>query len=560
MRFRKPWAIRLLLAALICAAAPVGGSRLMAQPVGPDEMIRSVLAAGRHRNQRWPLLSDVMPVLRTLYADSRGAPLWSREGVPTPSAALVLQQLMRLESRGLEPSDYDAPRLQSLLDSVRLSAAAIAEFDVSLTVNAIRALRALQFGRVSASAAHAELRFIHEPYDVTSAIRAMTISTNPARLFDDAEPPYLHYRLLKTAMARYRALANDSTLSRIVVRGTLRPGGRNAGVPQIRRMLLAVGDLPAAVAAGAIADSLAYDSTLVSGVKRFQLRQGFASDGVVGGATLARLRQPFPARIAQMELTLERWRWLPHTLSDPAPIVINIPSFRLHAFTRNDDREADLMNMDVVVGRAYRHRTPVFSSTMRYLIFSPYWDVPPGITRKEILPKAHRDPGFLAREHYEIVSSAGALLGTSAAAVAAVDEGRARIRQKPGAQNSLGGVKFIFPNDHNVYLHDTPAQSLFSRARRDFSHGCIRISQPARLAEFLLRDQAGWDSTTIVAAMRLPMPRQVTLTRPVPVHVVYATAGAREDGVVLFFDDIYGYDRSLAALLAKGYPYPGGRR
>lgn len=218
------------------------------------------------------------------------------------------------------------------------------------------------------------------------------------------------------------------------------------------------------------------------------------------------------------------------------------------------------MNMDVVVGRAYRHRTPVFSSTMRYLIFSPYWDVPPGITRKEILPKAHRDPGFLAREHYEIVSSAGALLGTSAAAVAAVDEGRARIRQKPGAQNSLGGVKFIFPNDHNVYLHDTPAQSLFSRARRDFSHGCIRISQPARLAEFLLRDQAGWDSTTIVAAMRLPMPRQVTLTRPVPVHVVYATAGAREDGVVLFFDDIYGYDRSLAALLAKGYPYPGGRR
>ena len=553
--------MRLLVVALIGAVALFGGAPVIAQPaVGAAEMIGSILATGRHRNQHWPLLSDVMPVLRALYAGSGGAPLWSRDGVPTPSSALVVQQLVRLESRGLAPSDYDAPRLQVLVDSTRLSATAIAEFDISLTVNAIRALRALQFGRVSASAAHAELRFIHEPYDVTSAIREMTTATNSARLFDDAEPPFLHYRLLKAAMARYRALANDSALSRIVVRGTLRPGGRDAGVPQIRRMLLAVGDLPAAVAAGAITDSLAYDSTLVSGVRRFQRRHGFASDGVVGGGTLARLRQPFPARIAQMELTLERWRWLPHTLSDPAPIVVNIPAFRLHAFTKNDDREADLMNMDVVVGRAYRHRTPVFSSTMRYLIFSPYWDVPPGITRKEILPKAHRDPGFLAREHYEIVSSAGALLGTSAAAVAAVDAGRARIRQKPGAKNSLGGVKFIFPNEHDVYLHDTPAQSLFSRARRDFSHGCIRISQPARLAEFLLRDQAGWDSTTIVAAMRLPMPRNVTLTRPVPVHVVYATAGAREDGVVLFFDDIYGYDRSLAALLAKGYPYPGGRR
>jgi L,D-transpeptidase YcbB len=182
--------------------------------------------------------------------------------------------------------------------------------------------------------------------------------------------------------------------------------------------------------------------------------------------------------------------------------------------------------------------------------------VPRGITREEILPKARRDGSYLARGNYEIVDGRGRVLPATAAALAEVSAGRARVRQRPGPTNSLGGVKFIFPNSHNVYFHDTPAQAAFGRARRDVSHGCVRLAEPARLAEFLLRELPGWDSTRVAAAMRQESPEQVDLPRPVPVHIVYATAVAREDGRVFFFDDIYGHDRTLAQLLAHGYPFP----
>ena len=559
MRYRIRWSSTLLTTALAVCTRLVPGT-VSAQPTpSAAELIRAAVLAGKHVAQRWPLLSDVTPELRALY-EGTGAPLWSRDGKTTPAAALVVQQLERLDARGLSAADYDALRLHTLVVSADLDAAESAELDVSLTVNAVRALRALRFGRVSAKEVHAELGFAREAYDVTAVIREMTTSTNPALLFDAAEPPFLHYHLLKNAMARYRALAPDTALVQIMVTGTLRPGGVDSGVPHIRRLLSALGDLQASAARAGVSDSLAYDSTLVVGMKRFQLRQGFASDGIVGRATLARLRLPFASRVAQMALTLERWRWLPHALSDPPPIIVNVPAFRLHAFTANGDRESDLISMDVVVGDAFSHRTPVFSGSLQYLVFSPYWDVPPSIARREILPRARRDRGYLARGNYEVVSNGGSVLGTSASAVAAAAAGRARIRQKPGSTNALGGVKFIFPNAYNVYLHDTPAQSVFSRVRRDASHGCIRVADPVRLATFLLRDQAGWDSTHIVAAMHQNTPQQLNLVRRVPVHIVYATTVAREDGVVLFYDDIYSHDKHLAALLAKGYPYPDSGR
>ena len=276
---------------------------------------------------------------------------------------------------------------------------------------------------------------------------------------------------------------------------------------------------------------------------------------MIGPSTAARLRRPFEERVAQITLSLERWRWLPHQFEQP-PIIVNVPAFQLHAFKSSSDREADLLSMDVVVGDSFDNKTPVFSGSMKYLVFSPYWDVTPNITRTEVLPKARRDAGYLARNNYEIVSNRGSVLGTSSSAVSAVAAGNARIRQKPGPTNSLGRVKFIFPNEFNVYLHDTPSQSAFDRARRDLSHGCIRLAEPARLAEFLLSDKAGWDAARVTEAMAKTKPEQVNLTRSVPVYIVYATAAAREDGTTRFFDDIYKHDRSLTQLLALGYPYP----
>jgi murein L,D-transpeptidase YcbB/YkuD len=480
-----------------------------APPSAVGEAMQRIVSSNRHAAQRWPQLSDVAIDLRTVYATSTWSPLWTQGGRPTASARAMLDQLAHIDSRGLEPADYDVSTLGLLAQELDVGAsgpatpAAIAEYDVMLSTAALRALRSLQYGRVSARVAHAQLRLPHDPWDAPAALRALATSTNAAQHFADAEPPYQHYRLLVNALARYRALASDTTQ----LRTTLRDSTRKQRTPE----------------------------------------------------SMASLRRRLDTRIQQITTTLERWRWLPHRFAVP-PIIVNIPAFELYAFRASGDRERDVLRMDVVVGKAYDHKTPVFSGAVQHVIFSPYWDVPPSIARKELLPKARRDLDYLARNEYEIVGSNEQVIATTYDAVEAVSAERARIRQRPGKENALGGVKFIFPNEFNVYMHDTPAQSLFERARRDFSHGCIRLSQPAALAALLLRDQAGWDSTRIATEMQRGVPLQVPLTTPVPVHVVYATAIAREDGSVVFHEDIYGHDRHLRSLLKGGYPYPASDR
>ena len=501
-----------MLLGLVVARGFVAPCRVVAQdvPSSPvSEALQRIVSSNRLAAQRWPQLSDVAADLRTVYAGSGWAPLWTQGGRPTASALRTLDQLTQIDARGLDPVDYDVSRLVALTAALRGSAsvpatpALIAEFDAMLSTAALRALRSLQYGRVSARVAHAQLRFQHEPWDAPSVLRTLTTSADPSRQFAEAEPPYEHYRLLVAALGRYRALASDTALLRATVRDTT----RKRGAPE----------------------------------------------------SMAALRRRLEARIGQITITLERWRWLPHRFATP-PIIVNIPAFELYAFRGLSERERDVLRMNVVVGKAYDHKTPVFSGALRYLVFSPYWDVPPSIARKEVLPKARRDLAYLTRNAFEIVGANEQVMAMSHAALDAVSAGNARIRQRPGVLNALGSVKFIFPNEFNVYMHDTPAQELFGEARRDFSHGCIRLSRPAELAALLLREQAGWDSTRIAAAMHRPTPLQVSLTTPVPVHVVYATVVARDDGTVVFHDDIYGHDRRLRTLLQGGYPYPAPDR
>ena len=552
----RVWRSALAVACVLAVPPPAVAQSAVAVPpaVSDSASLRAMIDGGRHPSMRWPRLDDVAADLRGAYDAAGWAPLWSSGGHPTAAAAAMLDQLAAAESRGLRPDDYDAPALRRLADSGALETPEErAAFDVALSAAADRFVRALRFGRVSARAAHADLRFPREPLDVAFTVHALAQSSAPEAEVDALEPPYEHYRLLKAALAHYRALASDSALSGVGVATTLKPGERDPAVPRLRRLLAALGDLVADTASDP--DSTVYDWALADAVSHFQSRQGLDPDGVLGPATRARLDRPFESRTEQIALTLERWRWLPHVFAEP-PVIVNVPAFRLHAFSSASDREADLLSMDVAVGDAFDNRTPVFSDSLRYLVFSPYWDVPPSIARGEILPKARRDGSYLARGNYEIVDGRGRVLPANSAALAAVSAGRARVRQRPGPTNSLGGVKFIFPNSHNVYFHDTPAQAAFGRARRDVSHGCVRLAEPARLAELLLRELPGWDSTRVAAAMRQESPEQVDLPRPVPVHIVYATAVAREDGRVFFFDDIYGHDRTLAQLLARGYPFP----
>jgi murein L,D-transpeptidase YcbB/YkuD len=272
--------------------------------------------------------------------------------------------------------------------------------------------------------------------------------------------------------------------------------------------------------------------------------------------------RPYAVRVRQIELTLERWRWLPSFESPP--IIVNIPQFRLFAFRSIQDRKADILQMDVIVGRTFpKARTPVFAADMKYVIFRPYWDVPYSITQREMLPKIRANPDYLRTERLQIVvrgadDTTASVLPPTRDNIAALAAGTLRLRQQPGANNALGLVKFMLPNPYDVYLHSTPTQQLFGRSRRAFSHGCIRVSDPIALAAQVLNNAPGeWTRGAIEAAMNGTATVRVNLSRPIRVMILYGTALATEDGGIMFFDDLYGHDRRLEKLLGLA-PIVGG--
>jgi len=261
---------------------------------------------------------------------------------------------------------------------------------------------------------------------------------------------------------------------------------------------------------------------------------------------------PYDRRVRQIELTLERWRWLP-AFNSP-PIIVNIPEFRLFAFSSTQDRKADILQMDVIVGRTHPElRTPVFAADLRYIIFRPYWDIPRSITEREMLPQIRAKPDFLSRQHLQLVAGPGDSAPVVAPGPQSIEDlaaGKLRLRQEPGPDNALGLIKFMLPNRYDVYLHSTPAHALFGQRRRAFSHGCIRVSDSVALAEYALRNATGtWTAQAITAAMNGSETLRVNLKTPIRVLILYGTALATEDGAVQFFDDIYGHDRRLEALL-----------
>jgi L,D-transpeptidase YcbB len=349
-----------------------------------------------------------------------------------------------------------------------------------------------------------------------------------------------HYPLLKQALGRYQALAADPGLTRLppLPARSVKPGDAYAGSEALRRLLVTVGDMPESAphpAPGVL------DEALAQGLRNFQRRHGLAVDGVLGRATWAALVTPLTHRVRQIEHTLQRWEGLP---ANPGPhtLFINIPQFRLIGLRTPQDTEAQMLRMDVVVGRNEdRLRTPTMVTELTDVIFHPYWDVPASILRKELLPLIRKDATYLAANHLEIVA-AGSVVPADAAGVDLLAAGKARLRQRPGADNALGRVKFVLSNDMSIYLHDTPATALFARARRAFSHGCVRVSDPAALAQFALQDVATWSPARIEAAMGGEATLRVHLPSPIRVYFVYGTALALEDGEVRFYDDVYGLD------------------
>ena len=348
----------------------------------------------------------------------------------------------------------------------------------------------------------------------------------------------------------YRALAaEDDGALMPATEEPVEPGDYYAEVPRLIRLLTLIGDLPPAAVP---ADPDVYQGALVEAVERFQSRHGLKPDGRIDKITLEQLNTPLGIRVRQLELALERLRRRPYDPARPA-IVLNLPEFRLRAFggttAAGPDPELD---MKVVVGDP-QHRTPILLSQLNIVIFCPYWTVPVSIQHNELLPEIRRDPSWVSANHFELVTKQGVVAddrSVSEDMLSKIGTGELSLRQKPGPKNTLGLVKFGFPNEYGVYMHDTSARWLFAQVRRDLSHGCIRVEQPEDLAEWILRRQAGWSRERIVEAMHGTEPISVKVKSPIQVVTTYSTAVVMENGEVHFFPDIYGEDAALEKQLA----------
>ena len=559
-RPRPPRWVRALLLAVL-GGALLGAAGRAEAPVDASARLRSLIQSARHPDLRWPAFPEFRSELGRLYERAAWQPLWLRDARPTVAATRLIARLAAADSLGLEPTDYDPEWLdraaRELLAGRRTPAPdELARFDLGVSVAAVRFVSALHRGRVSPRVVHAELFIPRSFLAVEMVVDSLRDATQQGPLLERVQPRLHHYQLLKNGLARFRILARDTSLVPLPgLPRVVKPGTPLRAAARLRHLLEATGDIARRATQDAATDTL-YTADLVAGVKQFQIRQGLEADGVIGAATVARLNRPFEQRVRQIELGLERFRWLPVSFAVP-PIIVNIPAFRLYAFRGSTDREDEMLAMDVVVGGAFHKHTPVFAADMKYLIFRPYWEVPASIMRAELGPKALRDPGFLEREGMVLVSGEAERAPVLPATYENMERiGRdLRVRQLPGPQNALGLVKFLLPNAHDVYLHDTAAKGLFAKTRRDFSHGCIRLSDPVALAAHVLRDQPGWTVERIRAAMDDGDDNtRVNLSHPVPVCIVYTTALARENGEVYFYPDIYGLDAELDRLLRQGSP------
>jgi murein L,D-transpeptidase YcbB/YkuD len=489
--------------------------------------------------------------LERLYGSDPQPRWWTLQG-PTPQARELGEELRGAAGRGLDPAHY-AEGARAAKPRASLGADARARRDVALSLAALRIVSDLGVGRVPPRDAGVALERDGHRHDLAATVDELASAPDVGAALTAIEPPFASYQRLRLALARYRALARDPTLAVPLPERTVRPGERLPQASALRRRLATTGDM---LDAGPTSDAPVYDAELAAAVARFQLRHGIKPDGVLGPATTAALSVPLYARVEQIELALERFRWLPHRFSEP-PLAVNIPEFRLYA-TRFEqgryERADDELSMKVIVGEAWERQTPVFASKIRSVIFWPFWDVPPSIATQELLPRLRRDPETLAREHLELVEGYGAQstpVPLSPENLERLAAGELRLRQPPGLHNALGQVKFVFPNPFHVFLHGTPTPGLFARERRDFSHGCIRAEDPLALALHVLRSEPDWTPERIALALAGPGTQEVRLTRPLPVYVMYLTAVARPDGTVQFFPDLYGLDARLATLLSE---------
>ncbi|MEQ9618613.1 MAG: L,D-transpeptidase family protein [Deltaproteobacteria bacterium] len=510
--------------------------------------------------------------LPLIYRNRNYQPLWIDENGPRPQAYEMIDVIKDSYREGLNPNsyclteiDYELNRIQADKDSGGpVNSESLAELDLLLSNSYLSYAQDVLYGQVTPEQINIELIFGERRIDLSDLLVTAVNQNNVRETINGLFPKYPVYDKLRTALERYRKLAADGGWEPIPQGPKFKKGARGPRVTALKERLLVTGEIDSS----ALGND-AFDSTLDQAVRKYQERNGLYVDGVVGESTLAALNIPAEERVRQIELTMERWRLLPQSLGTRY-ILVNIANFHLYAVENNNNA----LTMRIVVGKP-QWNTPIFSEQMTHIVINPYWNIPHSIFRDDIAPKIKSDPDYMTSRNIQavglkyqppekkeadvnsgdlasIIGNGNATPVEDAGAKAAKEEyiskvlsGNYRLRQNPGPSNPLGRIKFLFPNKHSVYLHDTPNRGYFERAQRNFSHGCIRVEKPVELAEFVLYSDPAWSHEKVRSTINRGKTQTVNLSEPVPVYILYFTAWVDDDGSVNFHEDIYGLDRVL---------------
>jgi L,D-transpeptidase YcbB len=490
----------------------------------------------------------------SFYRERAYEPAWTGRRALEGRGEQLLAQLGRLKRDGLDPGRYKHDALQAMARRLADGEAGedrleyLGNLDLVLTESFVRAVSDVERGVLDPTAAGLEWRIDRSTAGDSVTVARLAAGEDPAVILGSSRPVAPYYERLSEALDRLRSVQAEGGWPSVPAGETLQGGDRDPRVARLRARFLAGEDADERrLAASGREDPAHFDEDLVGALRRFQARHTLHEDGALGPNSIAALNVPVEERIETVRLNLDRWRWLPQDLGEEF-LLVNVAGFELELVAR----DTVLESMSVVVGRT-ANRTPLFRDTLEYVVVNPYWNVPTSIVREEIIPALREDPFHLGRNGFEVLYN-GRVVDEAWARESDLVNGRFRIRQRPGPDNALGNVKFMFPNDMNIYLHDTPAGHLFSQETRAFSYGCIRVERPADLARTLLDRYSDHDGSEYDRLREKDGEQWVTLDRPIPIYILYFTAWVAEDGTLRFHPDIYERDAALAAERAARLP------
>ena len=492
-----------------------------------------------------PLIASRDRCLATIYHGTGSMPLWVTESGPTPRGTIVFDLLRDAGNEGLVPADYQTEEIGELWNSRDVSD--LAQLDALLTYNLLRYAHDVSYGQLGSYALNPNILADtgRQDFDPLSTAQMILAAPNLSEYLASLPPAHQHYASLREALKTYRKLAADGGWKSIPAGPVLHPGEIDPRVPAIRTRLQITGDLEKITDSGTV-----YDTALKMGVIHFQRRYGLEPDGVIGPQSIAAMNIPAKHLVNQIIVNMTRWRWQAHDLGEKY-VLVNIAGYNLKAVQNGEIK----LDIPVIVGEL-KNQTPIFSDRIQYLDFNPYWTITRDIASKEELPRLQQNPRYLVDRKVRLFSSwdADAVEIDSTRvkwnSISAAQMARYKLRQDPGPLNALGQIKFVFPNRYAIYMHDTPKRDLFSRSSRNFSHGCIRVSEPLALAAFVLeQEKAAWTADKIKETIDTGKRKVVNLTTPLSVHLTYQTTWVDKEGSIHFNRDVYGRDTELSLAL-----------